>query len=375
MEIQKTSAISGVSANTGKPPQDFSRLPAGASLNAVVAAKTGDNTYLLKLLDGRLIRAQTLNELALGQLLKLEIIKPGAVPELKIVALPPESHAEQPTAVIVQNALRQLLPKQAELKDLTAILKQAAGLLSPGKNDPVSAAIQSTLAALPAKADLMTPEGVKQGIANSGVFLEAKLAHQLNPQGDIKGQLLVLANALQKTTPNATQDTVALQAFADNGPSGSPQALLAKTEGAIARITLDQLASLPQHDEVQNTWQISLPFANGQHTETVNLKIKREASHNPAQPQASWSIVLELKPPGMATLHCKVSLHADKVDTYFWSDSGPNMQQVQDNLGWLAQRYAEAGLATGHLNVVDPARMRSETTEKHHIPTLLDDFA
>jgi hypothetical protein len=373
MEIQKTQAISGVSANANKPPQDFSKLQAGAMLNAVVSGITGDNTYILKLLDGRLIRAQTLNELALGQVLKLEVVKAGAVPELKIAGVPPE-HAGQPAALAVQNALRQLLPKQVELKDLTALLKQAAGI-AQGKSEPVSAAIQSTLAALPAKTDLMTAEGVKQGIANSGVFLEAKLARQISPHGDIKGQLLVLAEALQKNPPTKADDAAVFKSLADDGPTTSNPALLAKTEGAIARITLDQLASLPHNEESQNSWQISLPFTNGQHTESLNLKIKREPSRNPAQQQAGWSVVLELNPPGMAPLHCKVSLHADKVDTYFWSDSEPNLQQVQEHLGLLAQRYAEAGLTTGHLNVVDAARMRAETAEKTHLPTLLDDFA
>jgi len=371
MEIQKTSAVSGISANANKPPKDFASLQAGASLNAVVAGKSDANTYLLKLADGRLIRAQTLNELMLGQILKLEVVKPGAVPELKIIW--PENPA-QTNALDLPNTLRQLLPKQVNLADFANTLKQAS--TAPlDKSSPVSVAITTALNTLLAKDELMTADGVKQAVANSGVFLEAKLAHQLSPQGDMKGQLLALADALQKTSLPKANESGLPPILANTAIADQNQALLAKTEGAIARIVLDQLASLPQNNEAQATWQVSIPFTDGSHTDNVSLNIKREENHNPAQPQANWSVVLELNPPGFGPLHCKISLVDDKVDTYFWSDAEAGMLQVQNNLDILAQRYTEAGLAVGHLNVVDAARMRSETTENKPMPTLLDEFA
>ena len=372
MEIQKSSAIQSISSNANQPPKDFSRMPAGSSLNAVVVDKAEDNTYTLKLSDGRLVRAHTDSELQPGQVLKLEVIKSGAIPELKIVL--PE-HTGSTTPLVLQNALRQLLPKQVNLTDFALALRQIASS-STAKNNPVNTAIQELLGSLLTKEDLMTEEGVKQAFNNSGAFLEAKLAHQLSPQGDIKAQLLALANALQKTSSAQVNPGLA-HTLPDQLSAGLDpnNLLLAKTEGAIARIVLDQLASLPQINEPQTTWQIGIPFTDGAHTDTVNLKIKREDNSNPAYSQPNWSVVLELNPPGMGVLHCKISLFDDKVDTYFWSDFQDGITQVQDNLDMLANRYMEAGLAVGNLNVVDGARMTSEPDNKELMPSLLDEFA
>jgi hypothetical protein len=370
MEIQKTPPVPRISSNANQPAKDFSRLQAGAALNAVVINKLDESTYILKLLDGRLIRAHTDNVLQPGQTLKLEVLKPGDTPELKIVW--PEHH-KSATPLLLQNALRQLLPKQISLTDFTLALKQAAAA-SAGSTTPVQKAIQSTLDTLLSKEDLMTADGVKQGIDNSGVFLETKLAHQLTPQGDIKGQLLMLANTLQKTSLTSANPAHALPQELSKALD-TPVSLLTKTEGAIAHIVLDQLASLPQNNGPQTMWQTSIPFTDGTHADTVSFKIKREDNPNPAQPEPNWSVVLELNPPGMGALNCKISLIDGKVNTYFWGDFEGGMARVQDHLDVLAKSYAEAGLSVGSLGVVDSAKMAQETTKHEFMPTLLDELA
>jgi hypothetical protein len=372
MEIRQPSAIKGISPDAHTPSKDFAKLQSGSSLNAVVTDKLADDTYTLKLPDGRLVRAHTQNELVPGQALKLEVVKAGDIPELKIIW--PDHHGQSMQS-IMQTALRQLLPKQVNLADFALALKQAAAL-SPGKTDPIGAAIQGTLEALLTKEDLMTADGVKQGINNSGVFLETKIAHQLTPQGDMKGHLLNLASALQKAALNQVgNSTLALVSpNTNNDMLDQSNSLLSKTEGAIARIVLDQLASVPQNNEPQNTWQINIPYTDGAHADTVNLKLARE-EHPSQENQQNWSVALELNPPGMGTIHCKISLNDDKVDTYFWSDFHASIMQVQDHLDLLGNRYNEVGLTVGNLNVVDAAIMKPEPSGAALMRGLLDEFA
>jgi Flagellar hook-length control protein FliK len=372
MEIQKAPPVLRISSNANQPAKDFSRLQAGATLNAVVINKLDGSAYMLKLLDGSLIRAHTDNPLQSGQILKLEVLKPGITPQLRIVW--PE-HLESTTPLLLQSALRQLLPKQVSLTDFTLALKQIAAV-SAESTTPAQKAIQTTLGTLISKNDLTTADGVKQGIDNSGVFLETKLAHQLATQGDIKGQLLMLANTLQKTPlTSANPDPAHALPQELSKALDMSNALLTKTEGAIAHIVLDQLASLPQNNGQQTTWQVSIPFTDGLHADTANLKINREDSSNPAQPEPNWSVVLELNPPGMGTLNCKISLIDGKVNTYFWSDFADGITRIHDRLDVLAKGYTEAGLSVGNLDVVDAARMAQETSKKELMPTLLDEFA
>ena len=258
--------------------------------------------------------------------------------------------------------------------------------MTEGKTGAVSTAIHEVLGAILSKNELTTPEGVKQGINNSGAFLEAKLANQLTPQGDLKGHLLTLVDALQKaqdnqakietplTTPNNVTEAIPTKTLPNNliGSTDKDNALLNKAEGAIARIVVDQLASLPQNENQQNIWQIEIPFTHGQQTDTAKLKINRESKDN-HQPndKANWSVVLELNPAGMGTIHSKISLVDDRIDTYFWSDQQKLTALVREHLDLLANRYTEAGLSVGQINTLDgPA----SPTNSPALPTLLDEY-
>lgn len=382
MEIQKTSVLP-VASSGQSLSRLLSQLQPGYSLDAVVTAKLAENSFALKLAGGQLLRAQTPNVLELGQILKLEVVKAGTVPELKIVvqelAVPPEQTA-------VAQALRQFLPKQQSLADVALSLRQFAALTA-GKSDTVSIALNETLGALPSKDELMSAEGLKRGVGNSGVFLEAKLA---NPpvalQGDLKGSLLTLADALQKVQGNAeliptatrpaAADSELAKASADVLAGVIDKALLNKTEGAIARIVLDQLASLPQNDGKQNVWQLEIPFTDGQHTGAVKLKINRDGKARQAGEQANWTVVLELNPPGLGTLHSRISLVGDVIDTYFWSDRQATTALIQDHLDLLFARYTQAGLAVGQLNALDGAPPASaKPSDSALLPSLLDERA
>ncbi len=366
------------------------QLQLGNSLGAVVTAKLAENSFLLTLSSGQTLRAQTPTVLELGQTLKLEVVKVGAIPELKIIS--PELGMQPETAAVLQ-ALRQFLPKQENLTDFAVTLRQMANLTS-GKTDTVSTAINEVLGALPSKDDLVSVEGLKQGVSNSGVFLEAKLVNQLPPQGDLKGHLLTLANALQNIQADqhdkgnvlntAVAPTVELKQVTNSGQAERlPEALsqtiekdntlLNKTEGAIARIVVDQLASLPKSGEQQNIWQIQIPYIDGQHTDTVQLAISRENKPNPNSEKANWSVELELNPPGLGKLHSRISLVDDRIDTYFWSQQQALTALVQDNLTHLADSYTQAGLAVGKLNALEGAATHTKTSDISALPSLLDE--
>ena len=393
MEIKNTTDTAALIALTGTKtlPGVLPQLQAGNAISAVVTAKLAENSFLLTLSSGQTLRAQTPTVLELGQTLKLEVVKVGAIPELKIIA---PLQTTQPEKAAVVQALREFLPKQQNLIDVAVSLRQLA-MSTLGKTDTVSTAINQVMAALPTKDDLVSVEGLKQGISNSGVFLEAKLANQLPPQGDLKGHLLTLANALQTvmadnqdkgSAPNTVVIPPKLEPHQAINPLPSERlpeviaqsiekdnALLNKTEGAIARIVVDQLASVPQNDELQNIWQIQIPYTHGQHTDTVKLNISRESKPNQDSEKANWSVELELNPPGLGELHSRISLVDDRIDTYFWSEQEAITALVKDNLSQLAESYTQAGLAVGNLNALEGTMVNAKPSTTTALPSLLDE--
>lgn len=123
-------------------------------------------------------RAQLTNassDLKTGQELKLEIVKPGVLPEFKIVPVAthiPEAKIAEFTKQflprheappVLLNQLLKDLPKLTENKNISQALKDIALKIVQG---------------LPPKEQLITSQGLKQAIANSGLFLEAKMPAQ-----------------------------------------------------------------------------------------------------------------------------------------------------------------------------------------------------
>ncbi|MGX2041096.1 flagellar hook-length control protein FliK [Methylocaldum sp. MU1018] len=193
-------------------------LKLGDVLKAVVQARLEDHLFLLRLdSGGRTLTARSNANLQPGQIIELEVIKPGMPSELRILPRDSGSPAPEPP---VRQALRLFLPKQEPLADvveevrlLAAQAKQTAALPAPATQ-----ALDRLLASIPGKSELTKAEGVENAVRNSGVFLEAKLAGQADfspgfADSDFKAQLLRVLDTLKTlgAGPKATPD-----------PSGRP---------------------------------------------------------------------------------------------------------------------------------------------------------
>lgn len=147
-----------------------------------------------------------------------------------------------------------------------------------------------------------------------------------------------------------------------------------RTEGAIARIVLDQLASLPQTEGKPMVWQMEIPFTDDGRSDSAKLKVVRENPHEAQSGQAFWSVILELSPPGLGTIHSRINLCGDYVNTYFWSDEGSTAHLIQDHLDLLSARMQQAGLNVGEINSL-PGAPAEGTTASPPAASLVDERA
>lgn len=370
MEIQKIARLNPITFENNTLKQFLAQLKPGAEVSAVVGDSLPDNTYVLNLQNGLQIKAQSQVILHTGSPITLKVTTAGNTPELTVV-LPRQIRDNALNSV--QETLKLMLPMQVDADDLVLALKNFP-MLGSDKSSPLMNAIQALRESISPVEDLQTAEGLKQAVDQSGVFLENKLARQINPQDDFKAKLLVLADMIRKAeiVQSDTSESRVNQSSVDVN-----QALLAKTEAAIARIVVDQLAAVPQENEPQALWQFSLPCAQGDHDETVRLKIGRESGRNDDPSLRSWSVVLEMNPPGMGKLRCKISLHDQKVDTYFWGESAEDNQRINCHLEMLGTQLSSAGLTVGNLNVATSATRNTDPFGLNDNPTrgLLDELA
>jgi hypothetical protein len=155
-------------------------------------------------------------------------------------------------------------------------------------------------------------------------------------------------------------------------PSLAPEAaptdighqLLEQTDGAIARQTLLQVASLPDRVDTAGTqfnsqitdtssqrWHFEIPFATPQGTALAQFEIERDGSGNQveATPQRVWRarFTLNIEPAG--PVHALVSLNGDKTAVRMWAERPETAARIRAGSGDLMQALRAAELEPGDI--------------------------
>ncbi|MAT64034.1 MAG: hypothetical protein CMN57_00120 [Gammaproteobacteria bacterium] len=211
----------------------------------------------------QLVQARTGSlQLSPGQPLRLEVVSLSRdLPVLRLL-----DTLRQDT---VSQALRQALPAQRPLSQPLTLLNQLAALADAARSAPqLSRLVRSVIQQLPDPARVGTPEGLRQALTNSGLFLEGKLARaaaqagnarapggqspqsaQTAIQGDFKAGLLQLAAGLRQAA--ATTGSPRLPAAAGSpAPPVSPLAPGATSLAAAMAAAVGKAAPLPALDSL-----------------------------------------------------------------------------------------------------------------------------
>ena len=123
-------------------------------------------------------------------------------------------------------------------------------------------------------------------------------------------------------------------------------------EGALARVQLHQLSSLPQERALLPEWLIELPLRRENETDVWNLRIGRDAERereNPADTTPAWSVMLAFDLPGIGPMQSRVTLRGDRVTAQFFSKTQGVLPLVVEHLPLLQARLQQAGLCVDEL--------------------------
>jgi hypothetical protein len=284
----------------------------------------------------------------LGQPVLLEISSTGTKQNYKISFAQPADLEGNVTEFI-----KQFLPKhEASPVLLNQLIKELPQWL---KNQSVSETLQKVAAQilqnLPQRQQLNDSAGLKQALVNSGLFLEAKTTElNKNPElaldQDFKANLLKFIDNLKKELATPEKNT------AEATGLDTLKSLQQKTEGNLAKLSLDQLVSLPKEDNPKQVWTIDLPFVERGNAETVTMQIEREKDTNPQTPEnENWSVMITMNPPGLGTIQCKLAFHNETINTYFRSREPETTELISHHLDHLKNQLEAAGLKPGVLNI------------------------
>jgi hypothetical protein len=219
-------------------------------------------------------------------------------------------------------------------------------------------------------------EALKAAVLNSGLFNEATLAGGAVPPGDMKTALLLLRQTLQSwlgsppqemradpqlpppyrgAAPLAQQPVPSSIAMLDGRAAGIQ--LLAETDGALARQTLLQIASLPdaaapqQQTDAPPKLTMDIPLATPFGTAIVQLQIEHDEQRQDgeARRDKTWRIDLAIDLEPLGPVRATVSQSGGLTHVALLAERKESAQALRDDLPMLEASLAEAALEAGDL--------------------------
>jgi hypothetical protein len=151
--------------------------------------------------------------------------------------------------------------------------------------------------------------------------------------------------------------------------------LLADTDGAIARQTLLQVASLPGQadtaaarlDPTAPRWNFEIPFSTPQGTAMAQFEISRDGGGSEVDAanrvwRARFS--LDIEPAG--PVHAQISLNGERTSVRMWAERPATAEQLRAGVPQLSQALSRAELQPGDIVVRDGAPQQSAAAPAGH---------
>ncbi|WP_346294981.1 flagellar hook-length control protein FliK [Rhodopseudomonas sp. P1] len=142
--------------------------------------------------------------------------------------------------------------------------------------------------------------------------------------------------------------------------------ILTETEGALARQTLLQVASLPDRtdaapvrvDSAQPRWAFEIPLATPQGTAVAQFEISRdrdEAAQAAGSSGTVWQARFSLDVEPAGPVHALISLRGEKTSVRLWAERPATTAQLRAGAADLGRALARVDLAPGDIVVRDGA--------------------
>jgi hypothetical protein len=153
------------------------------------------------------------------------------------------------------------------------------------------------------------------------------------------------------------------------------QHLLSDTDGAIARQTLLQVASLPGQadpatgrvDPTTPRWNFEIPFATPQGTAMAQFDISRDGGGREAgAPKPVWRARFSLDVEPAGPVHALVSLAGERTSVRMWAERPGTAAQLRAGVSQLSQALSRAELKPGDIVVRDGAPVQSASAPAGH---------
>jgi hypothetical protein len=169
--------------------------------------------------------------------------------------------------------------------------------------------------------------------------------------------------------PTAAQPAAAPSISLDMTPRDIGRVLLGETDAAIARQTLLQAASLPDHlaaisanpagqnlnmriDPSGPRWLFEVPFATPQGPTVAQFEIARDGHRAPTEAiKPAWRARFSLDLDPIGPVHAQIAVSGTRAAVTLWAERPDTSARLRDNAGQLAEALRQAELEPGDVLV------------------------
>jgi len=189
--------------------------------------------------------------------------------------------------------------------------------------------------------------GLAQAIAESGVFLERRLAGVDDaPRAGIGSDLKA---AVLRALAQARIAVDGVEGGRLNaGDAQALSELRRELEAGLGRITLNQLATAPG-DSPSRAWQLEIPVYHAAVFHTLVLRIERDdagraGSGLRGESEAPWRVRLQLAPPSIGEVHLDLRVSDTRVALALAAERTATRQLLDAAMGQLRDKLAARGM-------------------------------
>ena len=290
----------------------------------------------------------------------------GAAPQTD-VPVPEAPQASAPAKTVRAQVLSQAGLEAVVRQDgLGHLMAELAGALEggalPETLGPDVSRVMDRLAPLDQS---VTGPDVENALRRSGLMLESGLAqHPNEPPQDLKSALLLLRQGLA-LPPGPRRTTGAVRPpppYAGGPIAGQPaysepvdleasadlrrQRLADAVDGALARVELEQIASLPQKESDPTIWRFEAPVSTPQGASIAQFEIQRE-SHgrtSGAPSTATWRVRFGLDIAPFGPVSANLSLTGEHLGVALWVQNPDAAATLRSQAPDLARGLLGPGL-------------------------------
>ena len=319
----------------------------GQLVQARVLDSAANGRLLLGVGAERLVATSDL-AVARGAQLTLQVERLYPVPTLQVRNVPLHSPVVRSPE---QQKIQHLLPRQGSVSSpLLSLFDPASEVKILSVLEPEA---QSRLNLTFSQLGLLTSlKGLQESVARSGLFLESDLARHLvsreaaNPQ-DIKATLLRLQQQLAELL---TRGAVLASAGIDEAALAT---LRSQVEGALAAITLNQLAVTAPEVRPGGIWLFDMPFLVRGVLRDLHLTIERRDSEtrDAEAGLAEWHAVVRVTLARLGLVEAELFLARGRVSVALYAESADGARLLNERTALLQDTLEQCGLEVSVLCV------------------------